>query len=125
MRRRFGVIGLGLSDKPRQLLLYECGAADAWPLVNFTTLEEYDSRMICGSSTLEPRFEKVPVRIPYPVAINQGSIYENQSSTRTRYFDVKAASHSYKQLTRERRVSCLRYRPIEAGYDTSGPGCLI
>ena len=28
------------STKPRQLLLYECGAADAWPLVNFTTLDE-------------------------------------------------------------------------------------
>ena len=40
------------SDKPRQLLLYECGAADAWPLVNFTTLEEFDSRMLCGQPTI-------------------------------------------------------------------------
>jgi ectoine hydroxylase-related dioxygenase (phytanoyl-CoA dioxygenase family) len=76
------------SNRPRQLLLYECGAADAWPLVNFSTLEEYDSRMICGRSTLQPRFEKVPVRMPYPVALNQGSIYENQTASRARYFDI-------------------------------------
>ena len=77
------------STKPRQLLLYECGAADAWPLVNFTTLDEFDSRMICGKSTLQPRFEKVPVRMPYPLALNQGSIYENQTASRARYFDTK------------------------------------
>jgi len=74
------------SDKPRQLLLYECAAADAWPLVNFTTLEEYDKRMLCGISTIEPRVEKVPMRMPYPPALNQGSIYENQTSTQRRWF---------------------------------------
>jgi ectoine hydroxylase-related dioxygenase (phytanoyl-CoA dioxygenase family) len=62
------------SDRPRQLLLYECGAADAWPLVNFTTFEEYDSRMVCGESTIEPRVEKVPMRMPFPPALNPGSI---------------------------------------------------
>jgi ectoine hydroxylase-related dioxygenase (phytanoyl-CoA dioxygenase family) len=76
------------SNRPRQLLLYECGAADAWPLVNFSTFEEYESRMICGKSTLEPRMEKVPIRMPFPLALNQGSIYENQTATRARYFDV-------------------------------------
>jgi phytanoyl-CoA hydroxylase len=80
------------SNKPRQLLLYECAAADAWPLVNFTTLEEYDRRMLCGKSTLEPRVEKVPIRMPFPPALNPGSIYENQTSTQRRYFDrVEAA----------------------------------
>ncbi|MCA3131829.1 MAG: phytanoyl-CoA dioxygenase family protein [Betaproteobacteria bacterium] len=80
------------SDRPRQLLLYECAAADAWPLVNFTTLEEFDSRMICGSPTLEPRLEKVPVRMPLPPALNQGSIYENQTAARSRWFQVSAAA---------------------------------
>ena len=80
------------SDRPRQLLLYECAAADAWPLVNFTTLEEFDSRMICGSPTLEPRLEKVPVRMPLPPALNQGSIYENQTAARSRWFEVTAAA---------------------------------
>jgi ectoine hydroxylase-related dioxygenase (phytanoyl-CoA dioxygenase family) len=75
------------SSKPRQLLLYECGAADAWPLVNFTNLEEYDSRMLCGRSTIEPRVEKVPIRMPFPPALNPGSIYENQTSARRRYFE--------------------------------------
>ena len=74
------------SRRPRPLMLYECAAADAWPLVNWTNLDEFDSRMICGSPTLEPRLEKVPVRMPYPPALKQGSIYENQTTIRNRYF---------------------------------------
>lgn len=80
------------SDKPRQLLLYECTAADAWPLVNFKDLDEFNSRMICGEPTLEPRVEKVPVRMPLPPALAQGSIYENQTALRNRFFEVKAAA---------------------------------
>jgi phytanoyl-CoA hydroxylase len=80
------------STKPRQLLLYECAAADAWPLVNFTTLEEFDSRMLSGEPTIEPRFEKVPVRMPLPPALNQGSIYENQTASRARYFEMQTES---------------------------------
>ncbi|MCW5619495.1 MAG: phytanoyl-CoA dioxygenase family protein [Burkholderiales bacterium] len=74
------------SNRPRPLMLYECAAADAWPLVNWTNLDEFNSRMICGQPTLEPRLEKVPVRMPYPPALNQGSIYENQTAIRNRYF---------------------------------------
>ena len=80
------------SNKPRQLLLYECAAADAWPLVNFKDLDEFDSRMICGRPTLEPRLEKVPVRMPLPPALAQGSIYENQTALRNRFFDIKAVA---------------------------------
>ena len=80
------------SDKPRQLLLYECTAADAWPLVNFKDLDEFNSRMVCGEPTLEPRTEKVPIRMPFPPALAQGSIYENQTALRNRFFDVKAAA---------------------------------
>ena len=76
------------SSRPRPLMLYECGAADAWPLVNWTNLEEFNSRMICGQPTLEPRLEKVPVRMPYPPALKQGSIYENQTIIRNRYFNA-------------------------------------
>ncbi len=79
------------SDKPRQLLLYECAAADAWPLLRFSTLDEYDSRMICGESTIEPRTEHVPIRMPLPPALAEGSIYENQTALRNRFFDTKAA----------------------------------
>ena len=74
------------SKRPRPLMLYECAAADAWPLVNWTNLDEFNSRMICGSPTLEPRLEKVPVRMPYPPALKQGSIYENQTIIRNRFF---------------------------------------
>jgi ectoine hydroxylase-related dioxygenase (phytanoyl-CoA dioxygenase family) len=74
------------SKRPRPLMLYECGAADAWPLVNWTNLDEFNSRMICGQPTLEPRLEKVPVRMPYPPALKQGSIYENQTIIRNRFF---------------------------------------
>ena len=82
------------SEKPRHLLLYECAAADAWPLtnLNFGSLEDFDSRMLFGESTIEPRMEKVPVRMPYPPALAQGSIYENQTALRNRFFDVKKAA---------------------------------
>jgi ectoine hydroxylase-related dioxygenase (phytanoyl-CoA dioxygenase family) len=79
------------SDRSRNLLLYECAAADAWPLLNFTNLAEFDSRMICGAPTVEPRLAPVPVRMPLPPALNQGSIYENQTTAAKRYFAVKAA----------------------------------
>ena len=79
------------SERSRNLLLYECAAADAWPFLNFTNLQEFDSRMIAGLPTIEPRFKQMPVRMPYPPALNQGSIYENQTATRARYFDIKAA----------------------------------
>jgi ectoine hydroxylase-related dioxygenase (phytanoyl-CoA dioxygenase family) len=78
------------SEKPRQLLLYECTAADAWPLVNFKDLDEFNSRMVCGEPTLQPRTEKVPIRMPLPPALAQGSIYENQTALRNRFFDIKA-----------------------------------
>jgi phytanoyl-CoA hydroxylase len=78
------------SDKPRLLLLYECTAADAWPLVNWTSIEEFDSRMICGEPTVEPRTTPGHIRMPYPPALNQGSIYENQTAISKRYFDVVA-----------------------------------
>ena len=80
------------SSKPRGLLLYECAAADAWPLSRFTTLEEYDSRMICGESTIEPRAERVPIRMPLPPAQAQGSIYENQTVLRNRFFEARTAA---------------------------------
>jgi phytanoyl-CoA hydroxylase len=82
------------SDRQRQLLLYECSAADAWPLVNFTNLEEFDGRMICGKPTVEPRLTSVPVRMPLPPALNQGSIYENQTAAASRYFSVTAATET-------------------------------
>ncbi len=82
---------LNTSDRPRNLLLYEIAAADAWPLVRFTTLEEFNSRMLAGSPTLTPRLTQVPVRMPFPPAPHQGSIYENQITATRNYFKKAAA----------------------------------
>ncbi len=80
------------SSKPRQLLLFECTAADAWPLLRFTNLDELNSRMVFGEPTIEPRIEKVPIRMPLPPALSEGSIYENQTVLRNRFFEVKTAA---------------------------------
>jgi ectoine hydroxylase-related dioxygenase (phytanoyl-CoA dioxygenase family) len=77
---------LNTSNRRRQLLLYEVAAADAWPLRGIASLEEFDAQMIAGSPTIEPRVTPVPVRMPYPPAKHQGSIYENQTAARSRYF---------------------------------------
>ena len=74
------------SPFPRPFLLYEFMAADAWPLAGVKDLAEYDSRMICGNTTYCPRLEAVPVRLPLPEARNLGSIYENQTTLKNRYF---------------------------------------
>ncbi len=69
------------SGKPRRLLLHQYRAADAWPMVIMPSdWQSYEGQMVCGESTLEPRMEKVPVRLPFPPAQHQGSIYENQRS---------------------------------------------
>lgn len=73
------------SNRPRGLLLYEVGAADAFPLMGVPNYEEFKSRLLCGEETLVPRFRAAPVRMPLPPARNQGSIYENQTAGK-RYF---------------------------------------
>ena len=75
------------SNKPRNLLLYECADSDAWPLLNFKDLDEYNSRMISGAPSIVPRTDTVPIRMPLPPAHGQGSIYENQKSVTKRYFE--------------------------------------
>lgn len=70
-----------VSDRPRNLLLYEIAAADAWPLLGVKDYDEFEGRRLTGTGpTIVPRVEKVPMRVPYPPALRQGSIYENQLS---------------------------------------------
>ncbi|HYB40607.1 MAG TPA: phytanoyl-CoA dioxygenase family protein [Candidatus Methylomirabilis sp.] len=80
------------SDRPRALLLYEYAAADAWPLMGVSDLAAFDSRLVAGAPTVEPRVTPVPVRMPLPPALHQGSIYENQTDAVRRYFAVTAES---------------------------------
>ncbi len=79
-----------VSDLPRALLLYEYAAADAWPLMGVRDLADFDARLVAGEPTIEPRVTAVPVRMPLPPALHQGSIYENQSDAARRHFAVTA-----------------------------------
>lgn len=78
------------SDRSRRICFYEMMAADAWPLMgnvsNFTSLDEYDARMLCGAPTTTPRLAPVPVRMPLPRRGDYGSIYEEQKKMKTRAF---------------------------------------
>jgi ectoine hydroxylase-related dioxygenase (phytanoyl-CoA dioxygenase family) len=76
-----------VSSLPRALLLFEYAAADAWPLLNAPSLEDFDKGLVAGGGTIEPRLTPVPVRLPLPPARHQGSIYENQTAAR-RYFTL-------------------------------------
>ncbi len=77
---------LNTSDRPRNLLLYEVAASDAWPLMGVKDFDEYDSRLLTGPSVTMPRLTPVPVRMPLPPALKQGSIYETQSAATKSYF---------------------------------------
>ena len=83
-----------VSDRPRNLLLYEVAAKDAWPLKGVPDLAEFDSRLITGSGpTIEPRLAPVPVRMPLPPPSREGSIYETQlGAIENSYFRKKTAA---------------------------------
>jgi hypothetical protein len=53
--------------------------------------EEFNSRIVLGNPTVEPRVRPAPVRMPLPPASAQGSIYENQRGARVKYFGTQAA----------------------------------
>jgi len=74
------------SNKPRNLLLYEVAASDAWPLMGVKDFAEFDGRLLAGPSVITPRLVNVPVRMPLPPAKRQGSIYETQSAAKKSYF---------------------------------------
>jgi len=74
------------SDRPRNLLLYEVAASDAWPLMGVKDFDEFNSRLLTGEVVVTPRLSKVPVRMPLPPAKRQGSIYETQSASKKSYF---------------------------------------
>jgi phytanoyl-CoA hydroxylase len=76
------------SGRPRRLLLHQYRAADAWPLLGVPDYGAFRNLLLCGEETIEPRVTPVPVRLPLPPAAHQGSIYENQRSRRSRYFQT-------------------------------------
>lgn len=74
------------SDTQRRFLLHQYCAADAWPVGETLSYEEYAHNIVAGEPVLTPRMTAVPVRVPYPPAPDQGSIYENQRALGNRYF---------------------------------------
>ncbi len=82
---------LNRSSKDRRMLFYEMMAADAFPIMGsattFQSLEDYNTRMLCGEPTDRPRLEPVPARIPLPKPAKAGSIYEIQSGLKARAFE--------------------------------------
>lgn len=74
------------SARPRRFLLFEYSAADAWPLDGISTWEEFNSRLLRGEPTTEPRLEPVPVRVTWPKHPREGSIFEVQSAVRESSF---------------------------------------
>jgi len=83
---------LNTSDKPRRILFYEMMAADAFPIMGSMTrwegIADYDTRMLCGHSTLNPRLKNIPVRIPQPQPNVAISIYEIQKGLKNRAFET-------------------------------------
>jgi len=78
---------LNTSNRQRRLLLTEYAAADAWPLTKMKgDFDDFERRVVRGRGTTQPRLAPVPVRMPYPAAHAQGSIYENQKGTGRRFF---------------------------------------
>ncbi|GAB4368673.1 MAG: hypothetical protein Kow00114_28030 [Kiloniellaceae bacterium] len=79
-----------VSARDRRMLFLEITAADAFPIQGtmsrFESLEEYDSRLLCGSPTTTPRVTAVPVRLPQPQPPTVGSIYEIQKAMTARNF---------------------------------------
>ena len=81
---------LNRSTKPRRLLLQGYFSADAWPLNGFRnrqSIDDFDALIVRGVSTLEPRLANIPVKMPFPKALHQGSTYENQQTLKNRYFE--------------------------------------
>ncbi|MCH9671543.1 MAG: phytanoyl-CoA dioxygenase family protein [Gammaproteobacteria bacterium] len=81
---------MNTSGAPRRILFYEYTAVDAWPLGGIEPVEdfeEFNSRVVRGQPTVQPRMEFVPVRMPLPKAKHQGSIYENQRTLTNPFFE--------------------------------------
>ena len=74
------------SNRSRRFLLHQYVANDAWPIGEKLHYETYCEGLVSGEPVTTPRLAAVPVRLPYPPAHNQGSIYENQRTLKARYF---------------------------------------
>lgn len=77
------------SGQDRRLLLLEITAADAWDLRGMARIgswELFQSTVLVGEATNEPRIVPAPIRLPFPEPEKTGSIYESQSLSKSKYF---------------------------------------
>ena len=83
---------LNTSDRSRRILFYEMMAADAFPIMGSMTrwdgIEDYNTRMLCGTPTITPRLKDIPIRIPQPQPDVPISIYEIQKGLKARAFET-------------------------------------
>ena len=83
------------STAARRLLLLEVAAADAWPLAGLRDgFDDFEAKMLRGVSHNQPRIADCPVRMPFPPAKRQGSIYESQTIVEKRYFEIASSANS-------------------------------
>ena len=76
---------LNMSKHPRPLLLFGYSSVDAWPITYDKgssvdpniNLKSYDKLILKGKPLIQPRLEKVPIRIPLPR--KSDSIYQLQN----------------------------------------------
>ena len=78
---------LNRSPNPRRLVVIECIAADAWPLVDAPAdLSVFENQAMFGEPiSMVPRLEVAPVRLPFPRRPT-GSIYEAQLDIKNKAF---------------------------------------
>lgn len=86
------------SDRNRPLLLFNYVAVDAFPIFHNYEWEEFNSRILRGEPTFEPRLADVPVRIHAPTPpsddnYSTGSLFElQQGMAGALYADDKQAA---------------------------------
>ena len=76
------------SNSMRRFLLWEFAANDAWPLMGINNYNDFNKNIISGDIINTPRLSNVPVRMPLPAALNQGSIFENQKVITKNKIDI-------------------------------------
>jgi phytanoyl-CoA hydroxylase len=54
----------------------------------------WENLIVAGKETLTPRMTNCPVRLPLPIALHQGSIYENQRELKNRFFEDPPAKRA-------------------------------
>lgn len=79
-----------LSDGYRRIVFLTLRAADAWPLTDMPDLDEFNGMIVAGEAPVQPRLERVPVRLPLPRPddwlIRRDSIFEKQRDLRNSPF---------------------------------------